>query len=599
MSDDQRTLEIFGRQIGRRAVLRGGVLGGAGLATAALIGCGDDEEEDETASTAPTASTGGTGGDDSTTDDTATTTDADSGQRFPEVLPEPPGQPKAGGEFRVAVTWDTSTMDPTQSAAGGTITIPNTVYNRLLGFRRGAGRDPAKLELVPELASSWEQSPDGLDYTFTIRDDIKWQNIAPLNGRKFVAEDLKFAFDRYATEGVHKSYWLDLNNIEAVDDHTLKISINRPAPDFIIPLASRLQTIFPRELVDSGEIEDKAIGTGPMILKEALQSDKVTFDKNPDYWQSDVLLDSMVYRVMTDGAARLAAFRAGQLEFAYSLANTIRDVEALLDSNPDVQIRQNPVTQSTFTFTFNLENPKWQDERVRQALSLGMDRETMVQVLYDGFGKALPIIPWFMVHDQEPTFESGGLGPWWQFNQDEARKLLQAAGAEDLTFDMTFYNYSDVGNSRPNEILIDLYRQIGVNMNADRVDYTEFNSQLIGRTAEDMLDGWQSPGFAPDNFFFNQVHSESPGNRHRINDPDIDGWAEKQQVELDPEVRKEYHRRIWDRVLDKAYRVEKPTGASFEQYQPWVRGIQFGGVLGTNSYYYEWGQQIAKAWLDK
>ena len=110
---------------------------------------------------------------------------------------------------------------------------------------------------------------------------------------------------------------------------------------------------------------------------------------------------------------------------------------------------------------------------------------------------------------------------------------------------------------------------------------------------------WGASGFDADNWFHGQVHSESPGNRWRMSDPDIDQWAEAQQLELDPDARRELHRKIWDRDLEMMYRPTLPYGFSFDIRQPWLRGIRFGGVMYSNGSYYDWGHQAAGAWLDK
>ncbi|MCC6417250.1 MAG: hypothetical protein IT429_03270, partial [Gemmataceae bacterium] len=106
-------------------------------------------------------------------------------------------------------------------------------------------------------------------------------------------------------------------------------------------------------------------------------------------------------------------------------------------------------------------------------------------------------------------------------------------------------------------------------------------------------------GFDADTFFYNQVHSKSPGNRDHITDSEIDSWADAQQVELNPQNRKQLHLKMWNKMLDQVYRPITARGMTFEIYQPWLRGIRFGGALGDNSSYYEWGDQIAEAWLDK
>ncbi|MYE32330.1 MAG: hypothetical protein F4X80_06735, partial [Chloroflexi bacterium] len=317
MTESESTQHWWAPELTRRNLLRGGLLGGVGLAAAALIGCGGDDDDDDDDGASTGAATGGTSGGSTTTTTADTSSGDDSGDGdtvaaddgdgeeeagpgyglvrdetlpYPYQFPEPPGlTPKAGGIMRIAATWNVATMDPTASAAGGTITAPNMVYNRLLGMVGGVDKNPFTIELEGELASSWERTPDGALFSFGIRDDIKWQNIAPLNGRPFTSADAKYAFDRYAAEGVHKSYWANVSGIETPDDTSMTIAMSKVTADFILPLASRYQTIFPKELVDDGTISDKVVGTGPMILDEAEAGSHAVFSKNPDYFEREVL----------------------------------------------------------------------------------------------------------------------------------------------------------------------------------------------------------------------------------------------------------------------------------------------------------------------
>jgi peptide/nickel transport system substrate-binding protein len=502
---------------------------------------------------------------------------------------------KSGGVFSVAHTLDVSTIDPTKSAAGGTITIPNATYNRLLQLKNW-GATSSRAEVEPELADSWERSQDGLSFTFNIHPGIKFQTIDPLNGRDFSAEDVKFAYERYATEGVHQNYLVTADSFEAVDDHTLKINMKAPVADFIVGLGTRYLTIFPRELVDNGDIETTAVGTGPAILKEMEQGSRIALDTNPDYWRGKPYLDGLEFRVMPDVAARRAQFRVGNVDYALAFANTQADVEKVLETNPDTLVQTVTGDTSTFTIMFNLTLAKFQDERIRQAMMLALDRQLLVDLMYDGDGFVLPTIPWYYVTDERPAEGDAILGPWWRYAPDEAKKLLQAAGAENFEFDIVYYNYRDQWNTQQNEAIIPMFADVGITMNAFKVDYTEFNSQLIQRTFEETADGWPAPAQDASGYFFNQVRSDSGGNRWRIDDPDIDQWADDQQFELDPDARREIHRKIWDRILDRAYRVEKASGPSYYLYQPWAKGFQWSWQASD---FYEWGAQLHHIWLDK
>ncbi len=609
--------------VGRRTLLRGGLLGGAGLAAAALIGCGGDDDDDDdddaattqttTSGTGTTASSSGTtatssddAADAAEADDTAEDQPAVVGQLvrderlpYPYNFPEPNKTPVPGGVMKVAATWNFQSIDPIDSAAGGTVTIPNMVYNRMLGFRRGPAADVFQPEIVPELAESWERSPDGLTFTFQITPGVTWQNVAPLNGRPFTAEDAAFTLERYQTDGVHKAYYLNVGTFEAVDDATLKIHMAKATADFLNPLASNKQTVFPRELVDNGTIGTEAVGTGPMILTGADPSASVTFDKNPDYWQSEVLLDGFEFLVMPDHVARLAQFRVGNIDYAYGLVSSVRDLNEVLDTNPDIQVNLIPITSNGVTVGMNHTLAKYQDVRVRRAISLAIDRQEILDIVFDGIGKALNVIPWTFMYEEEATIESGLLGNWLSYDPEEAMKLLRAAGAEGLEVNNSYYAYTK-GLEQTTEVVQAQFERVGINMTGGKVDYTEFNSQWVPQKLPDIsTSAWSTSGYDPDNWFHGQVHSQSPGNRWRTDDPEIDAWAEAQQLELDPEARKDLWQRIWDKDLDQAYRPGLPWGFSLEVYQPWMRGIRFTGTSpGDNNSYYTWGGQIAGGWID-
>ncbi len=551
-----------------------------------LMGCsGDDDVDDVVAPTSAPATTVAA---------TATAEPEVASTGYPLTFPEPPGTPKAGGTLEAAGSWDISLFDPTRSIAAGTLAAVGMVYNRLLSFPTGVDADPFKVELGPELAENWEQ-PEATRYIFHLAPGINWHDVPPLNGRKFTAEDVKYAYDRYATEGVSTGYFEFANQIDVIDDDTLAITLREPLADFIVSLNTRYLPIFPRELVEQGLIETEMVGTGPVILKQAAKSEHLLFDKNPDYFQGEPLIDGLKWRIMPDAPSRTAAFRAGQI--ATHSAGTERDLLALLDTNPDTQLHTNNVDSVAFALSFNLDDPKFADDRVRQAISLSLDRETIGNVLYGpGFFVSLPSIPYSFRFDHLPSADE--LGPWWHHDPAEARKMLDAAGVSDLEFSIIYYEYSPTSNTGTLELAADQFRETGITLKLQRAEYTQFNSQWSEHNFTEAAHGWRPAFTEADAFFYNHLHSESPGNRWRIRDAQLDEWATAQRVELDTEKRQAIHNQMWDRMQDKMYRVETPAGIGFTLYQPWVRGLRFGGARGTNTSLYEWGHQLHRVWLD-
>ena len=582
-------------QLSRRAVLRGGALAAGGLTAAALIGCGgDDEEEAPAPQGAQQQQTAVSGG--------GVQVVKDPNLPFPYTLQEPNKPPKKGGTLKIAANWDLSTQDTHKSTAAGTIVVPNIVYNRLLGHMRGVNPrfNPFKLQLEPELAKSWERSPDGMVYTFQLAPNVKWQNVKPLNGRAFSAEDVKYTYERYASPGgVNNHYFANVASFEAPSPTTLKITMKKPVADFLVPLGSFYTTIHPREIVDDGSIEKTPVGTGPMIVKELVASSHVSLVKNPDYWEREVLLDGAELRIMQDPAARLAAFRTAQVDYANGVFNKLSDVQIVQKTNPDVQVHLGAQTRgSAMALPGPTVNPKWKDERVRRAIAMAVDTDGLSRILYEGLAKKLPVFDWAFIFDEEPTAQSGAFGKWWRYDPEESKKLLAAAGAEKLEFTDQYYPYTPV-LTQQSELLVDQFRKVGINMKSQLMEYTAFNSQWVGRKLEEASSvGWAASGYDADNYFYNHVHSQAPGNRWRIADPEIDRWAEQQQVELDPAKRKDLLRKIWDKDLDMQYRPALITPLGFEVYHPWLRALRYDGT-GPHSFYYALGDQIGYVWLDK
>ena len=191
-SNDSPPASILGTPIGRRTALRGAAFAGGGLAAAALFGCGSNTPQ----KVAPVGTTDG-----AATKAAPGAWDYEAaakfdGAPFPYDFPEPAGEPQRGGTIiHNSTTLGQQVWDPTKSTAGSTLIPVNTVTSRLMVYKGGPGFNKYNVELQPELVTSWENSPDGLTYTFKLAKNVKWHNVAPVNGRPFTdsrcGEDLR------------------------------------------------------------------------------------------------------------------------------------------------------------------------------------------------------------------------------------------------------------------------------------------------------------------------------------------------------------------------------------------------------------------------
>ena len=619
--DSHNWFEGLNTRLSRRTVLRGGVIGGAGLAAAALIGCGDDDEEAPVATAAPTAPPTAT-----PTRTPPPTAPAEvigefprrsqseveqavadmnkqaeiDGSPYPYAYLDPPGDPVEGGILKIGVTFSIGSWDISKSQAGGTTTIPTAAYNRLLGLDHGPGASKFRVDLEPELATTWENTPDGLNYTFNLAEGVKWQNVVPLNGRDFSSEDVLWAYTRQSTTGINTGPFNLVTEMTTPDANTFGMSIERPSPDFLVPFSLRWMGVYPREL--ENDLDTSAIGTGPLIITEVEEGSHVNMVTNPDYWEKNrygrkPFLDGLEWRVMQDKPARVAALRTGQIDYAYGYPSTPADALDLLETNPDFTILADPILINSGSWGFNQTLPKFADTRVRAAITQGVNRALNVQIIYDGIGTYLPTAAWPFVFDHTPTFEAGELGPYWEYNPDDAMKLLAAAGQENLQFKLlTTDRYNRLGE---NDLIQEQLRAIGITVDFDITDYTEFNAQWVPGEYEEAADGWATSSPSGDGFYYDQVHSQSSGNRWYIDNADIDAWAEAQQVELDPEARRELHSKIWYKLVDEVYRLESVHSFSLSAYAPHMRFARFDGPYISYHYFYRFGDTFMDMWLAK
>lgn len=584
---------------GRRTFLKGAVAGSVGLSAAALFGCrGGDGNKPSAAST-----TGSAGGKPVEAKAKLLNEDLlalnDPNLLYPYIAPEPDLAPKTGGTYKFGWLYDIASMDPSTASSVTSSGIPNAVGDRLIEYVNGPRQDPNKMELTPSIAKSWEISPDGLTYTFSLVNNAKFHNKPPVNGRPFTAEDVRLVLQRYATVGVVKGNYSGVSSMTAVNATTFQVKLQAPRPDFLNPLASRESVLYAMELVDGGQMAKATdvIGTGAFILQEAIRGDHVKLTANPGYWNGRPYVDGQEWRMIPDQTARLAAFRTGQIDACDPIVTTAKEADALRATNPSVVITYTPVVSGATPSNYNLKNPKFQDVRVRRALSMAYDRQRHSSLFNDGTGaQGLQALPWIFLFDKLPGAADAG-GPWFRYDPAEAKKLLQAAGQENLSFELlrstTYTSDSQLA------FLLESWKAIGVNANGKTVDNTAWNSQWQTGTYPDAVAGGiNTAAYTTDGYYKDQVATGGGLNRINLSDPEIDVWAKQQTSELDPKARRQILRKIWDRMGDQAYRLEGNGGRAFNASQPWLRRRPLPGPFCSVCIPAA-GMYIHKVWLDK
>jgi ABC-type transport system substrate-binding protein len=472
---------------------------------------------------------------------------------FPEFLPEDIENVRYGGILRVGVTATAPHWDPKLLQAGAINSTAVYFYEKLIGWTPNPKDRFVRLGGV--LAEKWNLSSDLTTLTISLRKGVKWQNIAPVNGREFVASDAVFNFNRYR-EKDSQSYPLyqGIQSVDAPDKYTVVIKLAEPNAWIANDLFSKEEFMVAPEVVraSGGAITTTAIGTGPYILDKFLYRRGGTYVRNPDYWQKDAkgrqlpYIDTIQLTELTDPATTLAALRTGQLD--YGGQSTPQTTYNAVRTIPNLRVtfqRTNPT--SGVGLAFNTKKAPWNNVDVRRAFGMLTNQQRFGELEFGDlpWGHSQPV-PWEFVSDEPFTFDK--LGPYYKFNPAEGKKLLIAAGFPDGKMKIA----SSISTSYPgrgmNAILVQqLWKEQGIEIGVTNIDGSVYSTQYYQRVHEDIGITHHNASSPDLNWFAqNKFLPEATQNHAFINDPEVNQVVKAIKLTTDPAKLREHARFLWD-----------------------------------------------------
>jgi peptide/nickel transport system substrate-binding protein len=396
---------------------------------------------------------------DSSPDDTTTTADegddGDSGDT---------GDGGAtGGTLVVAEDGVPVTFDPTQSALIKTSFVWQWVYESLVEVKPDGSIEPL-------LATEWETSDDGLTYTFTLREGVTFHN-----GEPFEADDVVFTFERLMDVGVPYATgrFPTFESVEATDGSTVVFTLSEPDSGFLNNHGNPFMfgaAILNREAADTVDFATEMVGTGPFKWESYDPDRELRLSRFEDYWRDGIpKADGAVVRYMPEQSAQVAALKRGEIDVMFPSAETFLS----LKDEPNLQIE---TVSSSNVIRLNIAgNPPFDDERVRQALALAIDREEIVNGAMLGAGTPAGYVP--------PAYDwATPVGDLPHHTQDieRAKELLAEAGYED-GFDIEISHLANYGTymDRYIEILQSQLEQIGITSTIISREITTWQDFLV------------------------------------------------------------------------------------------------------------------------
>ena len=401
--------DYWQHRVGRRSMLRGAVVGGLGLAGAALVGCSSGSSP---AGGTPTQAPAGTG-----TAAAAAT-------------------PKRGGILTGVLAGPPLSFDPYTALAWQYINYASATFSQLVRLDSTKSYPLNGSNIGPDLAEKWEFSKDATELVFSLRKGVKFHN-----GTPFTAKDVKFSIERMADPKIcyFSGDFADLAGVEAVDDFTVKLKWKIPSAARLASLASGYSVIYSAEHASKADrkTEAFAMGTGPFKLTSFKSQQEYTYERNADYWfQGRPYLDGMKFQTVSVDAS-IPSVVSGQADFVASGGNDgyISDPEnEVIYKKAGNAIKiwydlrtPNPFNRSWF-FNMKRQGP-WQNPDVRRAMALVIDR-TAVSGAYGSADWTKPSGPFLtgMALDMAEADKVVGWDKPIDARVTEAKALLARAG---------------------------------------------------------------------------------------------------------------------------------------------------------------------------
>jgi peptide/nickel transport system substrate-binding protein len=523
------------RRISRRGLLGGGAVAAAGVGAAALVGCNTNG--------------GGNGG---------------SGTPRPVV---PAGSPIPGGTITQGRTIAALGIDPHIDLTG--LDIVFMMYSYLYSW------DPVNEEAVMNNLATEFENPDPLNFIFTIRDDVHvWP--APYGGpiadKLITSEDCRVSFERRGTAltAPDKRFPKRIERYDTPNPTTFSFVMSRPFVPAIREMANATWAIVPAEMRDTN-LSQVAYGSGPMMLEEFRGQERIVLIRNPNYFCAPKpWVDTWRFIVITEDASLLAATKNGD----HDINGAFLDRERAEDFDADDNFVVGKAPSLFYPVVhFKMKDP-WKDVRVREAFSLAINRNELIDTIQDGEGNYSGPIQWPQFNWALPQEE---LRAFYKFDPDRARELLAEAGVPNPSARMKLPDLaapSIVGQIA--ELIQNQVNQVGFRVELDAVELGAFIANTILPGNFDLAFFPNLPYDEPDRplSFYHSLGVTGTGNWTNYTNPDLDVLIEAQAEEFDPVKRKEIILEAQRMILPE-FGPQITTTGGFSYSAHW-KHVQFG-----------------------
>ncbi len=444
----------------------------------------------------------------------------------------------------IAIGAEPESLDPVNMTSAPAATVGEHAIQRLIYMEEDG-------ELTPMLATEWESSADGTEWTFQIREGVTFHDGEPLN-----AEAVKVNLDRFIDPDVGAAYAFllgSVEDIEATGEYELRLHLAEPFAPILSHLShSFIGIVSPASLEGLGpdDTTDDAVGTGPYELVNWSRGDSITMVRNEDYWGPRPEIPNLVFQFIPEDSARMVALETGEADAVMRVPPQDAD---RLDADPEIDVVYETSVRTIY-IGFNYQSEPFDDPRVRKAFNYAVDKDAIVDAILDGnaFVADAPVVP--------AVFGHTSAGPY-EYDPDRARELLADAGYPD-GFSATLHHPTGryLLDSTIAEAVQGMLNEIGLDITLETREwgaYLDFTGQPVDQAEYQMfMLGWGTVTLDADYGLYALLHTRQwnpdGNNRSFYSNEDVDDILDRARVETEPSVREDLYAEAIELIWDDA-----------------------------------------------
>ena len=413
-------------------------------------------------------------------------------------------------------------------------------------------RDNKSLELKPLLAESWEFSDDKLNYTFKLKENVKWHD-----GKPFTSEDVVYSYNSIMNPKVDapqlRAYYQEIKKVEAIDKYTVKFTYARPY--FLALEFCGGMPIVPKHIFEKGDFNKNPagrhpIGTGPYKFVKWETGMEIILERNENYWGDRPHIDKIVFRIINDPNVAFQVLKKGEID--YSGLTPIQWVKQSKTKKFEEKINKYSYFAPNYRFiAWNLDRPFFSDKRVRTAMTHLVNRELILEKIQYKLG-AIVTNPFYLKSKEYDH----SIKPY-DYDPSKAKELLNQAGWVDndsdgirdkdgvkFEFEFLIPNGSDT-SEKISTIIKEELDKVGIKMKIRRIEWAVFVQRLNERKFDAVTLGW-SMGVESDPYQIWHSSQKDGGGSNFIgfDNPEVDKIIEQARKEFDKDKRIELYRKF-------------------------------------------------------